>query len=150
MSKPATAQRGGGGLVWLQGLAIGAMVAMVPAAALLLGVLLAPGLAALMLDRRPGRPVARSVLLCGAAGCVAPVGDLWNAGQTVDASLAVLGELGGIGTAWSAAAAGWLLAELIPVVVRVVLEAASLAHAVRLRAARAKLAEEWEPDPPPD
>jgi hypothetical protein len=129
--------------MWLQGLACGAMVALVPATALLLAVLLAPGLAALMIDRQSGRPIARSILLCGAATCVSPVGQLWNAGQNVEASLAILGDVSTIGTAWSAAAAGWLLAELLPVVVRAVLEAASLTRAVRLRAARAKLVEEW-------
>jgi hypothetical protein len=125
------------------------MVALVPAIALLLGVLLAPGLAALMLDRQPGRPIARSVLLCGGAFCIRPVGALWSGGQSVDAALGVLGDLNNIGTAWSAAAAGWFMAELLPLVVRVVLEAADAARAARLRAARAKLMEEWEPHAPP-
>jgi hypothetical protein len=145
MSKSATAQ-GGGSLIWLQGLACGAMVALVPATALLLAVLLAPGLAALLLDRQPGRAVARSVLLFGAAACVGPVGQLWGNGQTVETSVMMLGDLGNIGTAWSAAAGGWLLAELLPVIVRVALEAASLARATRLRAARARLAEDWDAD----
>ena len=48
-----------------------------------------------------------------------------------------------VGTAWAAAAAGWLLAELMPVAVRMVLEALSLSRAARLRATRAALAAEW-------
>ena len=151
MSK-ATAQPksgGGGGLMWLQGLACGAMVALVPGTSLLLGVLLAPGLAALVLDRQPGRPIARSVLLCGGAFCIGPVSALWSAGQSVEAALGIVGDINSIGTAWSAAAAGWFMAELIPLVVRVVLEAAGVARAARLRAARAKLIEEWGPDQPP-
>lgn len=146
MSKTATAARGGGSLVWVQGLACGALVALAPAVAVLLGVLLLPGLAALWLDHRPGRPLARSILLCGAAACITPVRDLWSAGQSVDASLSLLSDIGSIGTAWSAAAAGWLLAELLPVVVRVGLEASSLARMAQLRSARAKVVEEWGDD----
>jgi hypothetical protein len=148
MSRAARARRSGGSLMWLQGLACGAMVALVPALALLLGVLLIPGLVALVLDRQPGRPVARCVLLCGAAGCITPVMALWNAGQGMDVSLAILGQLSTLGTAWSGAAGGWLMAELLPVVVRVVLEAGSLTKAAQLKAARARLAEEWGTDSP--
>jgi hypothetical protein len=147
MSKSAAAPGSGGtSLVWIQGLACGGLVALVPATALLLGVLLLPGLVALALDHRPGRPLARSILLCGATACIAPVRDLWAVGQTVDASLSIVGDINSIGTAWSAAAAGWLMAELLPVVVRVALEASSLARAVQLRSARAKLVEEWGED----
>jgi hypothetical protein len=146
MSKSATQRQGGGSLIWLQGLACGAMVALVPAIALLLGVLLAPGLAALVLDHQPGRPIARSILLCGAAASVGSVRELWNIGQSVDASLAILGDISGIGTAWSAAAAGWLMVELIPIIVRAIMEAASLTRTARLRSDRAKLAEEWGSD----
>jgi hypothetical protein len=124
------------------------MVALVPAVALLLGVLLAPGLAALLLDRQPGRPTARTVLLCGAAASVGAVRDLWNLGQNVSESLMLLGDITNIGTAWSAAAGGWLVAELLPVGVRAVLEAASIARAARLRSVRAKLVEDWGSDRP--
>jgi hypothetical protein len=148
MSRAASEPRSGGSLVWLQGLACGAMVAFVPGVALLLGILLAPGLGALILDRQPGRPIARGILLCSAAACIAPVEQLWNGGQSVDVSLSILGDIRSIGTAWSAAAAGWLMAELLPIGVRAVLEATCLARAAHLRAARAKLVEEWGVEPP--
>jgi len=48
-----------------------------------------------------------------------------------------------VATAWSAAAAGWLIAEFLPIVVRAGLEAIGLARAARLRAERAKLVEAW-------
>jgi hypothetical protein len=54
-----------------------------------------------------------------------------------------LGDTQIIATAWSAAAAGWLLAQLTPVAVRTALEALSLARAVRLRGERSKLVEAW-------
>jgi hypothetical protein len=44
---------------------------------------------------------------------------------------------------YAAAGAGWLLAELVPVAVRSTLEAAARTKAARLRAARARLQEEW-------
>jgi len=130
-------------LTWLQGLGCGAAVALVPAAALLLGVLLLPGMLSVAYDRQPGRPVARTVLLCGAAAVVAPAMALWNAGATIDASLALLGDLRVTGTAWSAAAVGWILAELAPVVALAVLETVTAARAARLRSERDKLASEW-------
>jgi len=107
-------------LTWLQGLGCGAAVALVPAAALLLGVLLLPGMLSVAYDRQPGRPVARTVLLCGAAAVVAPAMALW-----------------------SAAAVGWILAELAPVVALAVLETVTAARAARLRSERDKLASEW-------
>ena len=147
MARAAMAQRRHS-FVWLQGLACGAVVTLAPAAALLLGVLLGPAALALVLDPQPGRPVARAVLLCSAAACVEPLRALWAAGHTTQASLALLGDFGLVGTAWSAAAAGWLLVELAPVLTRVVLEAHSRAKAARLRAARARLGEEWGSDGP--
>jgi hypothetical protein len=105
--------------------------------------LLAPGIAALKFDHEPGRPVARTVLTCGLAGCVQPVITLWNTGQTFDAALAIATDARTAGVAWSAAAAGWLLTQIAPLIIRAVLEAASLARSARLRTARAHLAEVW-------
>ncbi len=129
-------------LMWIQGLLCGGLVAMLPPTALLLGVLLGPALLALFLDPQPGKPIARSVLLCTLAACVKPVRMLWAAGHSMAASMALATDADIIGTAWAAAAAGWLLAELLPVAVRVVLEAMSLRQAARLRAVRAALAED--------
>ena len=150
MARAAKAERRHS-FVWLQGLACGAVVTLAPATALLLAVLLGPGGVALVLDRQSGRPIARTVLLCSAAACVAPVRALWAAGHTAQASLALLGDVGIVGTAWSAAAAGWLLVELAPVAARVVLETQGRTKGARLRTARAKLAAEWgfdSQDPP--
>jgi len=130
-------------MVWLQGLGCGAVVALVPAMALLLGVLLLPGVLAVLYDRQGGRPVARTVLLCGTAATVAPILALWSAGNSMDACMVLLGDLRVVGTAWSTAAAGWILAELAPVAVLVVLEAITQARAARLRAARERLVAEW-------
>jgi len=134
-------------LMWMQGLACGGLVAVLPSVALLLGVLLGPALFGLYLDRQAGKPIARSLLLCSLAACVKPVRTLWATGHGVAASIALATDPEVVGTAWAAAAAGWLLAELAPVAVRVVLETLSRTRAAQLRAARAALAEEWGLDP---
>jgi hypothetical protein len=130
-------------MVWLQGLLCGAVVTFAPPTALLMGVLLAPALLALVLDRQAGRPKARSVALFGMAASVDPLRSLWVNGHNMSIVGGLLGNLQVLGTAWMAAAAGWLLAEMAPVVVRAVLDALSRSRTVRLRAMRIRLVEEW-------
>jgi hypothetical protein len=74
---------------------------------------------------------------------VRPVIALWNAGQSFDTAMAIVTDPGVIGIAWGAAAAGWLMTQLSPLVVRATLEAAALARATRLRALRGRIAEAW-------
>jgi hypothetical protein len=130
-------------VVWLSGLACGALVAIAPGIATVAAGLLAPGIIALKLDRDPGRPVARTILTCGLAGCVHPVITLWNTGQSFDTALAIVTDPTRLGLAWSAAAAGWLLTQITPLAVRAALEAAALARSARLRNARSRIAEAW-------
>jgi hypothetical protein len=130
-------------LIWLQGLLCGAVVTLATPTALLLAVLLAPGLLALMLDHEQGRPRARCIMLCAMAASIQPLRTLWTVGHTMATATALLGNLSFMGTAWSAAAGGWLLVEATPVVARVVLETMSLARGARLRAERARLVEAW-------
>ena len=68
---------------------------------------------------------------------------LWASGHTLATATTLLGNLNVVGTAWSAAAAGWLLAELMPFAVRAVLEALSIARKARLEAERARLVQAW-------
>jgi hypothetical protein len=154
LQTPKTKQRrtrqGNGGIaganrsvVWLSGLACGVLAAIVPGIAAVAAGLLAPGVVALRLDREPGRPVARTVLTCGLAGCVHPVITLWNTGQSFETAVAIVTDPTTIGIAWSAAAAGWLLTQIAPLAVRVALEAVALGRSTRLRAARSRIAEAW-------
>jgi hypothetical protein len=136
-------------LVWVQGLLCGALVTLATPTALLVAVLLAPALVALAFDRAPGRPIARSVALCGLAACVDPVRTLWAAGHDLPTAVALLADLTVLGIAWTAGAAGWLLAELSPIGVRAALEALSLTRAAKLRSARARLVDEWGFSEPP-
>jgi hypothetical protein len=133
----------GRSVTWLSGLACGVLAAIAPGIATVAAGLLAPGVVALKLDREPGRPVARTVLTCGLAGCVHPVITLWNAGQSFETAIAIITDPTIIGIAWGAAAAGWLLAEVVPLMVRVSFEAVALARSTRLRATRFRIAEAW-------
>lgn len=136
-------------VIWLSGLACGALAAIAPGIAIVAAGLLVPGVFALKLDREPGRPVARTVLTCGLAGCVQPVITLWNTGQSFDTAIAIVTDPTTLGVAWSAAAAGWLLTQIAPLAVRAGLEAAALARSSRLRAARSRIVETWGLDPAP-
>jgi hypothetical protein len=130
-------------LIWLSGLACGVLAAIVPGLAIVGLMLMGPGLVILRLDREPGRAVTRAVLTCGLAASVHPAMMLWNSGQSVGAAVAIISDPIVLSVAWGATAAGWLLAQIMPLLVRVVLEAASLAHATRLRTLRGRLVEDW-------
>lgn len=135
---------------WLQGLLCGVAAALVPGPALLIGLLLAPGLFALLLDQAPGKPMARAVLLAGLAGSIEPLASLWNGGGGIGEALGMLGDPAVLGLAWLAGAGGWLASELAPLFLRVGMDGAAAARAARLRAERARLVEEWELDPGAD
>jgi hypothetical protein len=137
-------------LVWLQGLLCGAMATLATPTALLMAVLLGPALLAILLDHEPGRPRARSIALCSMAASIDPLRTLWTVGHTIATAMALLSNIRVVGLAWSAAAVGWLLAEIIPIGVRATLEGASVARASRLKAERAKLVETWGLNAPED
>ncbi len=145
-AQPSRIGRGGNSnrsVIWLSGLACGVLAAIAPGIATVAAGMLAPGAVALKIDREPGRPVARTVLTCGLAGCVHPMIALWNAGQSFATAITIVTDPAAIGIAWSAAAAGWLLAQIGPLAVRVALEAIALARSTRLRAARSRISEAW-------
>jgi hypothetical protein len=133
----------GRSFVWVQGLLCGALATLATPLAVLLAFLLAPGIIASFLDRSPGRPVARAVLLFGAAASVAPAKQLWEGGMSMPACIQIMTDPIVFGTAWAAAAAGWLGGEIAPIIVGMVLDASRKSRAAKLEAARAKYAEEW-------
>lgn len=137
------AKRGLGASVWLQGLLCGAAVALATPCAVLAGLLLAPGIVALLLEREPGRPAARAALLCGAAVAAAPLVALWQAGQGVGGAITAASDPTLLGASWAAQGAGWLMAMLMPLFVRLALEAHARARMARLRAERARFEAEW-------
>lgn len=136
----ATAPRS---LIWLQGLLYGAVVTLATASALLGAILLAPAVLASRLDDEPGRPIARVVLVCGLAGAIHPLYALWQGGHTIGFAVFLLGDMRVLALAWGAGIAGWFIAELAPVGVRVGLELSALTRTTRLRAQRAQLERDW-------
>lgn len=143
MKKPgaAAARRGSGR--WLQGLACGALLTLATPTALMAGVLLLPAIVVYLTDDGEGRATMRGVLLFGLAGSLRPMLALWTGGHTVGVSLSLLSDTAVPALAWSAQGAGWLLAQAIPLLVRVTLEAQANVEIARIRAERAKLAEAW-------
>ncbi len=145
--KAETPRRGSG--VWLQGLVCGALVTLATPTALLAGVLLLPTIIVYVIDNKQGRATLRAVLLFGLAGSVRPLLTLWTGSHTIETSLSLLYDIAVPVLAWSAQGAGWLLAQTIPLLFRVALEAQAKVEMVRLRAERAKLAEAWGLPPEP-
>ena len=133
--------------LWLQGLLCGALIVAFPAIGLLLGVLLAPGLAAILVDRSNGRVVARIMLLMGLTVAGHAVAALWHSGHMIAGSFELIGNLRLVVASWTAQACGWLLAELAPAIAAIVLETKARGRIARLRARRAAHEDEWSLPP---
>jgi hypothetical protein len=133
-----------GSHTWLQGLACGALLAFAPSFALLLTVLLAPAITALVLDRRPQRPVARAVLLASGAFTLDPVWRLFTGGHSLPAALDLLGDPLVIGLAWLAGACGWALCVLLPVLLQAASNVRAAARIAALEAEAAALRAAWD------
>jgi len=129
--------------LWLQGMACGALVTMAAPTALVCGVLMLPAIIANVTETAPGKPLTRVLMLFGAAAIVSPLHILWTSGHTLVGALTLVEDPAVLSLSYAAAGGGWLLAELVPVLVRVALEATARAKTARLRAARARLQEEW-------
>lgn len=142
MAKP---RKGGGLLVWLQGILCGLGIAAVPGAGVLAFGLLVPGLLVLLFDRSPGRALGRAVLIWNLAGAVGTVVAGWH--DDVRDAMQRLSSPTGLFLAWGIAAAGWLVAQLVPVIVELALRSRDMAQARVLRAERREYEEEWSLDP---
>jgi hypothetical protein len=129
--------------VWLQGLACGGAVVLAAPSAALSAILLAPGVLAASLEGGAGQPSARAALLCGAAAAAGPVVGVWQAGQDVGGAIAIASDPAVVATCWAAQAAGWLLAQLAPVVIQLGIDAHAATRAALLRAERARYEAEW-------
>ena len=132
-----------GSLLWLQGLVCGAIATLATPTFILGGLLLAPAMASMVTDRSSTKSTARSVILFGLAGTVQPLADLWHTGHTIANSLDMASDVSTLATAWAAQAGAWLLCELGPLLIALVMDGMSGAKATRLRAARAAFEEQW-------
>jgi hypothetical protein len=144
-AKPKPPRAGGrlGPLLWLAGLGCGAVVTLATPTAVLAGILLAPGLLSLVFDQAPGKPTARAVMLFGLAATVQPLGTLWRTGHLIGAALGMAADPATLATAWVAQGSAWMLCELAPLIITLVMDAVSRSRAARLRVARTELEEQW-------
>jgi hypothetical protein len=151
MSVGSKLGRGMGGLiVLLLALAAGGLIALSPDIAMPMAVLLLPGLLALLLDRTPGCGLARAILLFQAAACVHPVMDAWYRCAGIDGCMSYLAEWPTVLRAWLAAGGAWVMAQVLPLGLKV-LDDYRLAYRRSVLATRRQaLADEWglEDGPP--
>ncbi len=98
--------------------------------------LLLPTLLSLAGDRLPGRPVTRVVLLFGVAAACPAVNTLWQGGQRLEDSLALGTDIARLAPCWAAQAGGWLLAQLLPVMIAATLNTEARRHIARLEQQR--------------
>jgi hypothetical protein len=132
-----------GMIVLLLGLAVGGLIALSPDIALPMVVLVLPGLFALVVDRSPGCGVALAILLFQAAACVHPVMNAWYRCEGVDACMTYLTGWPTVFQVWLAAAAAWVLAQILPLGLKVLGDYRMRHHRTVLAARREALVAEW-------
>jgi hypothetical protein len=148
MARKATrGRRGGGSLVWLQGLVCGALLTFATPIALLLGVLLAPTVAAAVMDTASNRAMTRAVFLSGLAFTLGPLWKLILAGRGMDSAVELIGDPAVLGAAWLAGACGWALCEVLPVVLRSFAELRAMAKITALQSEASALRDAWDLEP---
>ena len=145
--KPGKSGKGGKS-GWLLLAACLGMACLLPAVAFRLSLLLTPGLLALVLDKRAGKPIARTMLLFGLAASIEPVRASW---PVLRHGLAAMDEPDRltVAFAWAAAATGWLLTQISPVIVRGLMEAQRRAREGVLHHQREAIAHVWGLDEQP-
>ena len=129
--------------MWIQGLACGAALTMAAPATVLALLLLAPALATLLLEAEPGRPWGRTTLLAGIATAISPVFTLWSSGAPIGGALVAASDPGTLLACWLAQAGAWLATQIVPLVIRLVLDANASARAAQLRRLRASYEKDW-------
>jgi hypothetical protein len=149
MARRRSARRGPGSTTWLQGLACGAVVALATPCAVLGVLLLAPGIAALAADGEPGRPTGRATLLAGGAAAAGPLIELWQSGVGVGGALDAAANPRILLICWLVQAGAWLLSGILPLLIRLLLDARAAARAARLKAERTRYEEDWGVPPRP-
>lgn len=133
----------GGGVGYLLAIGLGALAMVAGGIALAGSVWLLPTLFAVLLEREPGRPMARAMALFGVAASLSGLLALWAAGGGVTVGLNAALDPASAVRSWSAQGTAWLLGELSPILLVLQAEATSGRQLRRLRAARRELEDEW-------
>ena len=132
---------------WLQGMVCGVVAAIAPGTAVMAVVLLGPGLAMYAIGSPQSRPIARAMIMMGAATTFMPLRLLWEQGGTLDASLGLLGDPARPILAWVASGLGWFVAQVTDLATQFILNAKAANQLRALGKEREALIAEWMDGP---
>ena len=133
-----------GSMLWIQGLACGALLTFATPTALVLATLLAPAFACTLGEKRAAQGSGRAVALCCAAASLSPVWRLWMLNDSMDAALDLLSNPFILVPAWGAGACAWALCQVMPVILRTIWDAQETARARAIQSELARTREEWD------
>lgn len=128
---------------WLPVLLAAIGIVLAPPSALLAILLLLPTAMAWTADSSPGRATTRAVMLFGLAASCGPFDMLWRSGHRLDAAITLITDLRVVSIAWAAQAGGWLLTQLLPLIVGAWFESEIRLGVIRLETRKNSLLEEW-------
>ncbi len=131
----------------IKGATLAAVFILATPSAMMASILLLPSLLAWIGDRAPGHPTVRAVLLFGMAASCAPLDILWRNGHQMADALALLSDTRTLALAWAAQAGGWLLTQVMPVLIGAWGEAQHRIEVIRLNRRRETLQQEWNSTP---
>ncbi len=133
-----------GSVLWIQGLACGALLTFATPTALLLATLLAPAIACALGEKNTAGSSTRAVSLCCAAAALSPLWHLWMRGDSMEAALDALSDPLTLVIAWGAGACAWALCQVVPVILRTAWDASEATRARIMQAELASTREEWD------
>ncbi len=136
-----------GSILWIQGLACGALLTFAAPTVLLLATLLGPAIACALGEKNTPGSSTRAVALCCAAAALSPVWHLWLHGDSMDAALNAVANPLVLVTAWGAGACAWALCQVVPVVLRTAWDASEAARARVMQAELARTRQDWDLPP---
>jgi hypothetical protein len=137
---------GSGMALLIVGLACGGAIAIAPDIAAAVMVLLIPGALALILDPSPGRAIGKTMLLCQSAASVHPIVSIWSQCDGLRECVALVTDRRTVLIIVLAAAGGFVLAQALPMVLKVLDDARIKVRCEHLTMERQKLLAEWELD----
>lgn len=129
--------------LWLAGLSGIAAIIFASSSVVLGAILLLPTAMAWIADIEPGRPAARVVGLFGLAGGCASFDMIWNACDGVEAAIALSADVRNVAIAWAAQAGGWLLTQVLPVLIGAWAEVQAQTKIEMLAQRKVSLLQEW-------
>lgn len=128
---------------WLQGMLCGIVAVAAPGTAVTIAVLLAPGVAMFAAEQERGRPIARAMLLTGAASTFMPLRLLWEHGGSFETGLNLLSDPTRLLFSWAASGCGWITGQLTDALTRLLLDARATRQLHNLKQERETLLAEW-------